>query len=99
MVMMSRSVFLANSIFATLTLVTLCCRACGYNLCMKTAATIESHRKALREVLPFYILLVPYPLFMFLFLGSLIYKSSHVYSVITFRLPGLICAVSFADNA
>ena len=92
----SIAVFLANSVFVTLTLVTLCCRACGYNLCMKTAATIESHRKALREVLPLYILLVPYPLFMFLFLGSLIYKSGHVYSFITFRLPGLICAVSFA---
>ena len=92
----SIAVFLANSVFVTLTLVTLCCRACGYNLCMKTAATIESHRKALREILPLYILLVPYPLFMFLFLGSLIYKSGHVYSFITFRLPGLICAVSFA---
>ena len=85
--------FLVNFIFATLTLVTLCCRACGYNLCMKTAATIESHRKALREILPLYILLVPYPLFIFLYLGSLIYD---VYSFITFSLPGLICAVSFA---
>ena len=26
---------------------------------MKTAATIESHRKALREILPFFILIVP----------------------------------------
>ena len=95
----SIAAFLFNLIFATLTLVTLCCRACGYNLCMKTAATIESHRKALREILPFYILLVPYPLFILLYLGSLIYKSGHVYSVysvITFSLPGLVCAVSFA---
>ena len=48
-----------NIVFTALTLVPLCCRACGYNLCMKTAATIESHRKALREVLPFFILIVP----------------------------------------
>ena len=51
--------FLVNVVFIALTLVPLCCRACGYNLCMKTAATIESHRKALREILPFFILIVP----------------------------------------
>ena len=51
--------FLVNVLFIALTLVPLCCRACGYNLCMKTAATIESHRKALREILPFFILIVP----------------------------------------
>ena len=51
--------FLVDVVFIALTLVPLCCRACGYNLCMKTAATIESHRKALREILPFFILIVP----------------------------------------
>ena len=51
--------FLVNFVFTTLTLVPLCCRACGNNLCMKTAATIESHRKALREILPLFILIVP----------------------------------------
>ena len=51
--------FLVNVVFIALTLVPLCCRACGYNLCMKTAATIESHRKALREILPFFIFIVP----------------------------------------
>ena len=51
--------FLVNVLFIALTLVPLYCRACGYNLCMKTAATIESHRKALREILPFFILIVP----------------------------------------
>ena len=51
--------FLVKVVFIALTLVPLCCRACGYNLCMKTAATIESHRKALREILPFFILIVP----------------------------------------
>ena len=49
-----------NIVFTALTLVPLCCRACGYNLCMKTAATVESHRKALREILPFFILMLPY---------------------------------------
>ena len=51
--------FLVKVVFIALTLVPLCCRACEYNLCMKTAATIESHRKALREILPFFILIVP----------------------------------------
>ena len=51
--------FPINIVFTALTLVPLCCRACGYNLCMKTAATIESHRKALREILPFFILTLP----------------------------------------
>ena len=92
----SIAAFLVNFIFATLTLVPLCCRACGYNLCMKTAATIESHRKALREILPFYILLVPYTFFICLYFGSLIHMSNYVYKVITFSLPGLVCAVSFA---
>ena len=50
---------IVNIVFTALTLVPLCCRACGYNLCMKTAATIESHRKALREILPLFILIVP----------------------------------------
>ena len=94
---LSIAAFLVNFIFVTLTLVPLCCRACcracGYNLCMKTAATIESHRKALREILPLYILLVPNPLFIFLDLRSLIYKSGHVYSI-TFSLPGTnLCCV------
>ena len=48
-----------NIVFTAMTLVPLCCRACGYNLCMKTAATIESHRKALREILPLFILMLP----------------------------------------
>ena len=56
-----------NIVFTALTLVPLCCRAYGYNLCMKTAATIESHRKALREILPFFILIVPSFLFFLLY--------------------------------
>ena len=42
-------------VFTALTSLPLYCRACGY----KTAATIESHRMALREILPLFILTVP----------------------------------------
>ena len=58
--------FLVNVAFTTLALVPLCCRACGYNMCMKTAATIESHRKALKEILPLFLLILPSFLFAFL---------------------------------
>ena len=50
---------LANIGFTALTLVPMCCRARGYNLCMRSVATRESHRQALREILPLYILLSP----------------------------------------
>ena len=36
--------FLINIVFTLLTIVPLSCRACGYNMCMKTTATKESHR-------------------------------------------------------
>ena len=94
--LLSSGEFLVNFVFAMLTLVPLCCRACGYNLCMKTAATIESHRKALREILPFFILIVPFTLFIWLYVVSLINIRELVYKVVTFSLPGLVCAVSFA---
>ena len=87
---------LVNFIFATLTLVPLCCRACGYNLCMKTAATIESHRKALRGILPFFILIVPSFFFIYIHFGLLMYTHAQVYNFIIFSLPALVCAVSFA---
>ena len=50
---------LANIGFTALTLMPMCCRACGYNLCTRSVATRESHRQALREILPLYILLSP----------------------------------------
>ena len=83
---------LVNVVFIALTLVPLCCRACGYNLCMKTAATIESHRKALREILPLYSLVVPI-FFNIIFL--LLFKSNIV-AAIYLITPGLIYALSFA---
>ena len=89
--------FLVNILFVALALVPLCCRACGYNLCMKTVASIESHRKALREILPFFILIVPSFLFFLLypewFFGKLYY-----YEVMhaIFTTPGLVSVSSFA---
>ena len=88
--------FLVNFVFAALTIVTLCCRACGYNLCMRTAVTIESHRRVLREILPLFILIVPFSLFIWLYLVSLIKIREFVYNVVTFSIPGLVCALSFA---
>ena len=58
---------LATVGFTALTLVPMCCRACGYNLCMRSVATRESHRQALREILPLFILLSPS-------VGALVYK-------------------------
>ena len=86
--------FLVKIVFTALTLVPLCCRACGYNLCMKTAATIESHRKALREILPLFILIVP----SFLFVLLLIFHHflNPLCGDILYSTPGLFCALSFA---
>ena len=82
--------FLVNVVFIALTLVPLCCRACGYNLCMKTAATIESHRKALREILPFFILVVPSFLVIVVWLVW--------FSIKAFYIDGVdICDVDFND--
>ena len=51
---------LATVGFTALTLVPMCCRACGYNLCMRSVATRESHQQAvLREILPLFILISP----------------------------------------
>ena len=51
--------FLINVFLTILTLVPLCSRACGYNMCVKTIRTRESHRKALKEILPLFILPLP----------------------------------------
>ena len=89
--------FLVTIVFTALTLVPLCCRACGYNLCMKTAATIESHRKALREILPLFILIVPSFLFVLLYLVWS-YDKVNYFSVVRAlcSIPGLVSALSFA---
>ena len=88
---------LVNIVFTALTLVPLCCRACGYNLCMKTAATIESHRKALREILPFFFLTVPSFLVTILQIAQ---SSDNAYIYLVFLLlleaAGLVYSLSFA---
>ena len=86
---------LVNIVFTALTLVPLCCRACGYNLCMKTAATIESHRKALREIVPFYSLLVPL-FIIFIYLFNVRSVGVIIYADVMFGAPGLVYALSFA---
>ena len=52
-------IFLVNIGLTTLTMVPMCCRACGYNMCMRSLATRESHQQALREILPLFILTLP----------------------------------------
>ena len=86
-----------NIVFTALTLVPLCCRACGYNLCMKTAATIESHRKALREILPLFILIVPSVLVIILQL--VVNTAGNVAVVVSHAIlmsSGLVSSLSFA---
>ena len=78
-----------NFLFTILTLVPLCCRACGYNLCTKTTATVESHRKALREILPLLILIVP----SFFLLTIKIYS---IYADILVDIFGLSFSLAFA---
>ena len=98
--------FLVNIVFTLLTVVPLSCRACGYNMCMKTTATKESHRKALIEILPFFILTL-LPLFsyiiVFIILDILQNSNDFLYSIFTcvsrnffYCLPGLFSAVSVA---
>ena len=50
---------LVNVFLTVLALVPLCGRACGYNMCVRTIRTKESHRKALKEILPLFILPLP----------------------------------------
>ena len=93
--------FLANAGFTALTLVPMCCRACGYNLCMKSDATREHHQQALREILPLFILLSPS-------VGALAYiilevasKPANVFlgkwaQSIAISITGLLLSLSFA---
>ena len=87
---------LINIVFIALTLVPLCCRACGYNLCMKTAATMESHRKALREIIPFYSLVVPFIIYLMSFFPWPFSIGEIVFINVIYSSPGLVCALSFA---
>ena len=96
--------FLVNIVFTLLTVVPLSCRACGHNMCMKTTATKESHRKALIEILPFFILTI-LPTFSFCLVyfitSNLQNNTSIIFTVFIFRnvfygVPGLFSAISVA---
>ena len=96
--------FLINIVFTLLTIVPLSCRACGYNMCMKTTATKESHRKALVEVLPLFILTL-LPVFSYtcvIILANILDKSiDMLFSIfvtqnVFFGIPGLFTALSVA---
>ena len=96
--------FLINIVFTLLTIVPLSCRACGYNMCMKTTATKESHRKALMEVLPLFILtLLPVFSYSFVIILATILKNSNdrvfflfVSRNVLYGIPGLFSALSVA---
>ena len=96
--------FLINIVFTLLTVVPLSCRACGYNMCMKTTATKESHRKALVEVLPLFILTL-LPVFSYtcvIILANILDNSiDMLFSIfvaqnVFFGMPGLFSALSVA---
>ena len=96
--------FIVNIVFTLLTVVPLSCRACGHNMCMKTTATKESHRKALIEILPFFILTI-IPAFsfclVFVIINILQNNTGIIFSVfisrnIFYGIPGLFSAVSVA---
>ena len=98
------TLFLVNIVFTLLTIVPLSCRACGYNMCMKTTATKESHRKALMEVLPLFILTI-LPVFSYSFviiLAKILNNSNDrvflffVLQNVLYGIPGLFSALSVA---
>ena len=82
--------FLINMLLTVLTLVPLCSRACGYNMCVKTVRTRESHRKALKGILPLFIL----PLLSYLPFFMIIYKID--ITMLVSSALGLIAVLSFA---
>ena len=95
---------LPNVGFTALTFVTMSCRACGEvcdNLCMRSVATRESQRQALREILPLFILLSPSVTALAYIILQLAWKSAYVslgqwFSSITIFIVGLLVPLSFA---
>ena len=91
-------VLLVNIIFTTLALLPVCCGACGYNRCVRSVATRESHQWALKEILP--------PLFIFLIytwvaiinLVLTTYYCEFVSLNAFSRLTGLFLALSLATH-
>ena len=73
-----------NIVFTALTLVPLCCRACGYNLCT-----------ALREIIIIFIFNVPSFLFYVYMILSFLGKVRWYYGHILCSISGLVCALFF----
>ena len=94
--------FVLNVFLTVLTLVPLCSRACGYNMCVKTVRTRESYRKALKEILPLLILPLPayFPLFTYLSLFFILSQKNLTILLKLFLLVssplGLVTVLSFA---
>ena len=94
--------FLINVFLTVLTLVPLCSRACGYNMCVETVRTRESLRKALKEILPLFILPLPSYIYIILFLEiilSIFYFQlglSFQIAVLVSSALGLVTALSLA---
>ena len=99
--------FLINLFLSVLTLVPLCSRACGYNMCVRTVRTRESHRKALKEILPLFILPLPSYIYIILFFSDnfkyILFQGIYYLSLLSFKITflvsstlGLVTALSFA---
>ena len=89
---------LVNVFLTLLVLVPLCGRACGYNMCVKTIRTKESHRKALKELLPLFILpLPPFVPYLILMIGNILYSSNlHIkIALLVTSTLGLIATLAF----
>ena len=88
-----------NEFLTLLALVPLCSRACGYNICVKTVRTKESHRKALKEILPLFILpLPPFVPYLILIIGNTILYGSNLHIKIALLVTstlGLIATLAF----
>ena len=90
-------VLLTNIILTTLALLPVCCRACGYNRCVRSAATRsrESYQRALKEILPLFIFL-SYTCFAIISLVLAAVKCKLIDAFL--RLLGLFLALSFATH-
>ena len=86
---------LVNVFLTVLALVPLCGRACGYNMCVRTIRTRESHRKALKEILP---LFLPYfvPTFM-INLNTILFVQGMSQSIMNF-INKMSTSISLSEN-
>ena len=86
-------VLLVNIFLTTLALLPVCCRACGCNRCVRSVATRESLKRALKEILP--------PVFIFLLYTCIAIISLVIpgkWESIASHLTGLFLALSFVTH-